>query len=585
MAEGGDKMWQSIRFKLTLLFLATIVFPVVVIVTAIPSYYQKLLTSQESTQMQDTLTALTFSIETYLDDLDRMTITPYLNDDVMIALKLKSTYQSKLLTPYQLYETEQALSNTLPKFLKNTRKDILGTILLPMDDSIYITSPNGYVNKVVEGYPFNKQDWYIRALKADGNVAFISFHVQNYLEGAEAEVFSVARLIKDPDSQRPLGVIMADADTVALEKMMLGIRLKNGSIAAILDDNRKLIYASKPLSNQLQRQMATGNSIVEEAGERYSIVHETVSRSNWRIVVLFPESVINKQLQNIYWIGFSFAASGLIIAMLLYFTISHWMVTPFRQMVLVMKKVQRGNLQTFYSVSGNDEVAQLGKNLNTMISRLGELIDREFRAELGQRNAEYRALQSQIQPHFLYNILNGFIGLNRKGKSMLLERAILSLSGMMRYTLEHNDWALLKDEINFITKYCELQQIRFTEKLEVHIDYSPAAADILIPKLLLQPIVENAIIHGIEQSGMASRLIVEAAITAAPDGCGEWLEIRIADNGVGYDSVIVREGVGITNVRERLRLAYAGSIMSIETVKDQGTLVRIQFPLKEVSRA
>ncbi|SFM27074.1 two-component system, sensor histidine kinase YesM [Paenibacillus sp. 1_12] len=576
-------MRQSIRFKLILLFLTTIVFPAVVIVIAIPSYYQNLLTSQESTQIEDTLTTFTYSIETYLDDLDRMTITPYLNDDVMMSLKLKSSNR-KFLTPFEQYEAEQALSNTLPKFLKNTRKDILGTILLPMDNSIYITSPNGYVNKVVEGYPFEKQDWYIQALKADGKVAFISIHVQNYLEGAGAEVFSVARLIKDPDSQHPLGVIMADADTAALETMMRGIRLKNGSIAVILDDKRKLIYASQPLTANLQSQLTTNTSFVTDANESYSVVIETVSRSNWKIAVLFPESVIRKQLQTIYWIGFLFAACGLIIALLLYFTISHWMLTPFKQMIKVMKKVQRGNLDTFYSVRGNDEVAQLGKSLNTMISQLGELIDREFRAALGQRNAEYRALQSQIQPHFLYNTLNGFIGLNRTGQSVLLERAILSLSGMMRYTLNHNDWVLLKEEMDFVTKYCELQQIRFADKLEVRIDYGPDTVHIPVPKLLLQPFVENAILHGVEPSEQVCQLTIEAANVTLQDVSGEWLEIRIADNGVGYDPETEQEGVGITNVRERLRVAHEGSKIIIAAAKGQGTLVIIQFPLKDVNR-
>jgi two-component system sensor histidine kinase YesM len=577
-------MWQSIRFKLTMLFLATIVFPVVVIIVAIPSYYQKSIASQELTHMEDTLTALTFSIETYLDDLDRMTITPYLNDDVMWALKIKSSARKAFLTPIEEFEAEQALSNTMPKFLRNTRKDILGTILLPMDGSVYITSPNGYVNQAVEDYPFEKQDWYIRALQADGNVAFIGVHLQNYLESAGAEVFSVARLINDPDTRRPLGVIMADADTIALERMMRGIRLKDGAIAAILDDRRNLIYASHSLSESMQRQIATGNRVVKEEHESYSVVAETVSRSNWWIVVLFPESTIKKELQRIYWVGFSFAASGLIIALLLYFTVSHWMVTPFKQMVHVMKQVQRGNLHTFYPVKGFDEVALLGQNLNIMIAQLGELINREFRAVLGQRNAEYRALQSQIQPHFLYNTLNGFIGLNRMGQSMLLERAILSLSGMLRYTLEHNDRAFVQEEMDFLAKYCELQQMRFAEKLTFHIECNLEASCISIPKLLLQPVTENAIIHGIEPSGTVCRLSIKAEVVTAPDDGLEWLEITISDNGVGYDPESVREGVGITNVRERLRLAFEGSRMIITSVEGQGTIVQMQIPLKEVNK-
>ncbi|PZE21497.1 sensor histidine kinase [Paenibacillus xerothermodurans] len=575
-------MWQSIRFKLTMLFLAAIVFPVVVIVVAIPFYYQKLIANQGSSLMEGTLTALAFSIDAYLDDLERMTITPYLHDDVMRALKLKSTFQWQLLTPYEQYEAEQALTTTLPKFLKNTRKDILGTILLPMDESVYITSSNGYSNRAVAGYPFDKQHWYIQALRADGDVAFISVHVQNYLVKGGAEVFSVARLIKDPDSQRPLGVIMADADTAALERIMRGIRLNDGAIAAILDNERKMIYASRPLPDDVHGELAAGNRAVGDTDDRYFVVSQTLKRAGWEIVVLSPESAIKSQLHRIYWVGALFAASGLMIALLLYATVSRWLLTPFKQMVQVMKRVQRGNLQTFYPVRGSDEIAQLGQSLNQMISQLGDLIDREFRAVLGQRNAEYRALQSQIHPHFLYNTLNGLIGLNRTGQSVLLERAILSLSGMLRYTLAQNDWAELKDEMAFITKYCELQQIRFREKLGFQIDCDPAAEAVLIPKLLLQPLVENAVIHGIEPSGTACVLRITAAVEEVPESGGSRLEIVIADNGVGFDPGKQKEGVGTANVRERLCLAYTGSTMHVESQVGHGTVARLQILLKDV---
>jgi two-component system sensor histidine kinase YesM len=575
---------QSIRLKLSLLFLITIVIPVIIILIALPAYYLNLVKEQESTLLEGTLTALTFDIDTYLDDLERMTVTPYLNPDVMRALKLKST--GKVLTPAEQIETEESLSKTLPKFLRNLRKDILGTILLPMDGSVYITSGNSYTDRVTEEYPFDKQDWYVETWKADGDVAFISVHVQNYLDGVGAEVFSVARLIKDPDSRRPLGVIMADADTMALERMMGGIRLRDGSIAVILDNEKKLIYSSQPISDHMRQQLAIGDQIVNNTSDRYSVVSAMVNRSKWMIVVLSPESVIKAHLQRIYWVVSCFAAGGLLIAMILYFIVSSWMVTPFKRMIQVMKRVQRGDMHTFYPVKGNDEISQLGRNLNTMISTLGELIDREYKAVLNQRNAEYRALQSQIQPHFLYNTLNGFIGLNRTGQSMLLERAILSLSGMLRYTLEHNDWAQVREEMDFLAKYCELQQMRFGEKMQVHIACDPDASTILIPKLLLQPIIENAIIHGIEPSDRLCQLRIEVAFESLPLNGGEmFLIISICDDGVGFDAGREQEDIGISNVRERLRLAFVSAELNLKSTMGKGTQVRMQIPLKDVKRA
>lgn len=575
-------MLQSIRFKLSMLFLATVVIPVAALVVTLPSYYQKLITKQASSLTEGTLTALTLQIETYLDDLERMTIAPYLNDEVMRALKAKTSSQWHSLTPYQQWYADQQLYSTLPNYLKNMRQDILGTILLPMDGTVYVTSPNGYTNQAVKGFPFEKQDWYIKALEADGKVAFISAHMQDYLIDGGERVFSVARLIKDPDSRRPLGVMMADADTIVLERMIRGIKLTSGSIAAILDDKKKIIYASSPLPAEMQRQLAAGGNVLADAKDRYSVVSKTVSRSGWQIVVLFPESAIKSQLERIYWVGFYVAVSGLIVMLLLYFTVSRWLTNPFKKMVRVMKRVQRGDLNTFYPVRGKDEVAQLGSHLNTMIARLGELIDREFRAELSRRNAEYRALQAQIQPHFLYNTLNSLIGLNRTGQSVLLERAILALSGMLRYTLDQHDTVRLKDELDFIAKYAELQQIRFAEKLDVRIDCDPRTENARIPKLLLQPIVENAIIHGVEPSAEPCTLTVETSVEPFGEG-GACIGIRIADNGAGFDPGRTRQGIGLTNVRERLKFAYKEAVMHVSSAVGRGTLVRIQIPLKDVN--
>ncbi|GGA12076.1 histidine kinase [Paenibacillus marchantiophytorum] len=582
---GGDTIRQSIRLRLSLLFFITIVIPIVGIVIKLPSYYLHLIKEQESSLLEGTLTALTFDIQTYLDDLERMTVTPYLNNEVMRALKLKSTSQQwNQLTPFEQYEAEEMLNKTLPNYLRNMRKDILGTILLPMDGSVYITPPNSYSDQVVKGFPFARQDWYQKALKADGNVAFTGVHQQDYLNLAGAEVFSVARLIKDPDSSRPLGIIMADADTVLLDQMMKGIRLSAGAVVVILDDNEQLIYANHPISPELQGQVAAGSHTVKAEKASYSVVRETISRSKWTIAILSPEAFIESHLQRVYWLGFAFAASGLLIALILYFTVSHWIVTPFKRMIQVMKRVQRGDLTTGYQVKGNDEISQLGTSLNTMISKLGELIDREYKAVLGQRNAEYRALQSQIQPHFLYNTLNGFIGLNRTGQSMQLEKAILSLSGMLRYTLEHNDWAQLQEEIEFINKYCGLQQVRFGDRLQVHVACDPRALSILIPKLLLQPMMENAIIHGIEPCDHECELRMDIHMQAAVGG-EETLCIQISDNGVGFDSAGKQEGLGIRNVRERLQLSYEGASMWLHSRIDEGTMVQILIPLKDVKRA
>jgi two-component system sensor histidine kinase YesM len=178
----------------------------------------------------------------------------------------------------------------------------------------------------------------------------------------------------------------------------------------------------------------------------------------------------------------------------------------------------------------------------------------------------------------LYNTLNGFIGLNRLGDTHGLERAILALSGMLRYILDRQDWVRLEDEFLFIQRYCDLQRIRFQERLESTICCDAAIEDLRIPKLLLQPLVENAVLHGIEPMSRPCQLSVTASLLQGDHT--SLVRISIQDNGRGFDAKPdgEKESLGIANVRERLRMAYGDADLSITSKSGSGTIVTIHIP-------
>jgi two-component system sensor histidine kinase YesM len=246
-----------------------------------------------------------------------------------------------------------------------------------------------------------------------------------------------------------------------------------------------------------------------------------------------------------------------------------------------MKKVQEGDLQIRIATEGEDEIAILGNAFNTMVSQLNDLIEREYKATLGLRNAEYRALQSQIQPHFLYNILNSFMGLNRFGERQALEKAILALSALLRYILSKDEWVTLKDEFLFLQRYCALQKVRFQEKMTFLIQYDDAVANFKMPKVLLQPLVENAIVHGIEPAAYPCELHVLATLKRENEAPA--LYISIQDNGVGLGTQTQPDhtGLGLSNVQERLKTAYDNASLSITSPMGGGTQVVIVIPIRE----
>jgi sensor histidine kinase YesM len=217
--------------------------------------------------------------------------------------------------------------------------------------------------------------------------------------------------------------------------------------------------------------------------------------------------------------------------------------------------------------------------LSTFAEYAALIIDNffKYRELLEKREAEYRALQAQIEPHFLYNVLNGLVGLNRMGEPRSLEAALFSLKDMLRYILDTGRWTTVAEELRFITRYCDLQRLRFPERLTVSITHDEGSAGVKIPKLLLQPVVENAVIHGIEPLDRPGRLVVEARAEASN---GSTLtRITVTDDGVGFPSGTgdTVERIGMANVRERLRLAYPDARMAVESSPGQGTRICIEI--------
>jgi two-component system sensor histidine kinase YesM len=333
------------------------------------------------------------------------------------------------------------------------------------------------------------------------------------------------------------------------------------------------------LPAELRNQNIGALSTVNAGGDSYVTVSTVISPAQWRLLVLLSNAEVVAKTRWIYTTGILFAIGGLILTFVLFFILSRWVGRPFQEMITVMRQVETGNLKSRFLVSGNhDEISELGRALNNMIQRLNELIEREYKAVINQRDAEYRALQSQIQPHFIYNTLNSFLGLNRLKDTVGLEKAILALSGMLHYNFEGKDQINLREEIRFIERYCELQELRFRERLTTQIRCDEAAKEIKIPKLLLQPLVENAIIHGIEPAGRSCTLSVDVNLVQNDNAAR--VCITVQDDGRGFDTQAVgkREGLGLVNVRERLRIAFPGATMSVSSQANVGTQVAIEIP-------
>jgi len=196
---------------------------------------------------------------------------------------------------------------------------------------------------------------------------------------------------------------------------------------------------------------------------------------------------------------------------------------------------------------------------------------------LEKREAQYQALQAQLQPHFIYNVLKGFVGLNRKEDRNNLEKAILSLKDMLRYIQDNTKLVSLEEECLFLEKYCGLQKIRFSDRFNYKIDLDEDARFLQIPRLLLQPLVENAIIHGIEPLEKPGYLEITCKAVRRRGRLGA--DICIRDDGLGFDpeALGTNENIGLRNFRQRMAIAFPEGTFTLKSRPNEGTRVEISL--------
>lgn len=227
-----------------------------------------------------------------------------------------------------------------------------------------------------------------------------------------------------------------------------------------------------------------------------------------------------------------------------------------------------------------DEISYLTQEYHFMIQRLEHMIERIYEEQEQKRKYEIEVLKGQIRPHFLYNTLISIRYLNLTEQREEVDQSLAALSNILVvYFKDKSSWQSVEKEMEFLKNYCYIQQIRYGNNFDTMIEYEEEISEVLLPKMILQPIVENAVFHGLSSYESGGKIYVKAKKE------GEFLDILIKDNGVGFHKgkelkKTERHGIGVENVKERLKLIYGGAAsMSLESEKGKGTEVRFIFPL------
>ncbi|WP_274652098.1 cache domain-containing sensor histidine kinase [Paenibacillus humicola] len=318
-------------------------------------------------------------------------------------------------------------------------------------------------------------------------------------------------------------------------------------------------------------------------GQKYMVEFYTIDQTGWRLINCVPLRSITKQGDQIKQVTYVSIFLSLVICFLflLYFLLK--VLKPLRQIRRLMGSLEKENFNVNMNVQGNDEIALLGSSFNKMSRRLDELINEVHVVKIKQKEAEIKALEEQINPHFLYNTLDLIYWVGRMEKAYETASLIQTLSQLFRIGLNKGSgFTLVRKELEYIENYMLIQKKRYENAITFTAEADPDTLNCKVIKLILQPLIENAITHGIEQKGGFGHIGVRIYKE------GDTVVYEVTDDGVGMDPDVVarlqgpahlQQGVGLRNINDRIKLSFGNSYgIHIESKPGQGTKVIVRQP-------
>ncbi|MBB3114167.1 two-component system sensor histidine kinase YesM [Paenibacillus phyllosphaerae] len=327
---------------------------------------------------------------------------------------------------------------------------------------------------------------------------------------------------------------------------------------------------------------ASGTSLVEENGEDVLIGYDISQVTDWVTVAVVPYKQLIRNLPTVRYMDLMTAAAMTIVAIFIAFMISDWLTKPIKKLLVAIQLTGAGDFNTKIKEHSQFEFRILIKKFNQMNERIQGLIKENYESTLREKEAEIMALNLQLNPHFLYNTLNiiNWMAIDRDEKE--ISKMIVSLSTMLQFTVNNKQEIVpLRDDLEWLRSYTHIMENRYDGVFKVVYELDDIPGDCKVPKLFLQPIVENAIIHGfesLEQGGF---------IRISGEHDGERLRFVVHDNGKGMSALQVqsllaseRAGIGVQNVAKRIRLLYGDAAkLDIKSEEGTGTAVTIIIPL------
>ncbi|HUX39497.1 MAG TPA: sensor histidine kinase [Rectinemataceae bacterium] len=575
---------MSIRFRLMLYFLALLLLPILTLGIMGPIFYA---TSIERLTMDHTIAMIgqvTANIEARVQEMERLI-------DLIAATPEVHSFFS---ATGSALDREKDISRILA-VVSGTHEDIAGILLVSRDDRWA-----GEDFYRITRDPLIEESWYKEARDHPSQVRLIARpfgrNVRSTMGYGADEVVSVIKAISNPRGGPILGVVLIDMKLSVIEEVFGGTALGKNGFLFIADSKGELVYApSNKVIYRVPLASLGGESstaFVKIGGVDYQVISKRSSYTGWRTLGVFSVSEALREVLAVRYLSLLIGSITAILAVIAAFFFTSSIARPVLSLRSLMKRVEEGDLSVRSSSDSGDEIGELGHGFNEMLGRIQGLIGQVYREQKSKREAELGILQEQIKPHFLYNTLDTIQWMAQEHRVEDVVCMVGALSSLFRIGLNKGRELIdLSDELKHVESYLCIQKMRYEDKFDFAIRGGEGLGGYQVLRLILQPLVENAIYHGIKERRGNGKLLVEVSQAE-----GE-LRLLVRDDGVGIDEArlanlnialesqdfasegLVR-GYGIRNVHERIVLTFGAPYgLRFAAVPGGGTEVRIRHPL------
>lgn len=590
-----------------ILFFSTIIILVVVSLTLISGHMlrkESVANSIESTE--NNLKLVNQNLEDYLADIEQLSLPQIRYDDLLQAIINEDTdYASKMYL-------EQYLRS-----LFYSRSDLNGIFLYMIDEEKYYSIiREGSDTKARTGFQSGlaAQPWFEQAMASPKSRSFQSF-VQpdspiGYTALKDPGLMAYHRVIRSIASREPRAVISFYIQPEVIEQILQDIPIEQGEHLIFLDPDNTPFYADDlSFFEQMEDQgqwdsLDSGNSDSDSnsngtivwktsEGSRYLIVGDTGETEGWKLAKPIPYSNIYEPARQTRNVSFLIGAAFLILSIILVAWISNAITRPLYRLSRQMRKFSEGTFDAVALVRGQDEIADLNRHFNKMVFRTNELINERYKMKLVEKNAILKALEAEINPHFLYNALQAISTKALRSKDFEVADMIGALALTLRYCIGGKDIVLAREELQHIDRYLALQKARFGDRLEVELAWDESLKSLPIPKLSLQTLIENSIKHAVEKTSGTVKIRISAAfaeghfvITVEDNGPGipqERIDQLVALFQKDWEDTQESENIGLKNLNTRLKLLYGEHAELKICSTDQGVSITMMIPRGEDS--